>query len=358
MTIKNSGPLTFTEIHDEFKTLGGTLNQTPYQLSEYIGLPAGMGLPQSGEIKFSDFYGKSSIRFVTGAQWIPISDTQINGKYNRMNCNLWVALQAMGYDDPAGLYDITLPADYWLWSSSTAMSGLTIPSTMTGDIVFRNNGIIIGRGGKGGTSAGGASKTGIAGGPALTVKSIVGNHTIINNTGAYIAGGGGGGGFGGAGNGSGGGGGAGGGNGGNGVRAGGDFGTGGVLNSSGTNARDDNDASGGRGGGAGGGSGAWDNGSKTDKVDAGGGGGGGRILPGAGGAGGPTGKNAAGVAGGGSNNAGSAGSGGVGGGGGGWGAPGGSGGGGALDGGAGGRAISTQTNNVTINNNGTIWGTV
>ena len=57
MTIKTSGPLSFTEIHDEFKTLGGTLNQTPYQLSEYRGLPVGMGLPQSGTIKFSDFYG-------------------------------------------------------------------------------------------------------------------------------------------------------------------------------------------------------------------------------------------------------------------------------------------------------------
>ena len=360
MTIKNSGPLTFTEIHDEFKTLGGTLNQKPYQLSEYIGLPAGMGLPQSGEIKFSDFYGKSSIRFVTGAQWIPISDTRINGKYNRMNCNLWVALQAMGYDDPAGLYDITLPADYWLWSSSTALSGLTIPSTMTGDIVFRNNGIIIGKGGKGGTNTGGASKTGIAGGPALTVKSIVGNHTIINNSGAYIAGGGGGGGMGGEQNaGSGGGGGAGGGNGGVGYRGGGGFGAGGSINSSGVNARDKGgSADGGRGGGAGGGSGAWDNGSKTDKVDAGGGGGGGRILPGSGGAGGPSGKNASGVAGGGSNNAGSAGGGGVGGGGGGWGASGGSGGGGAKAGGSGGRAIGTATNNVTITNNGTIWGRI
>ena len=82
MTIKTSGPLSFTEIHDEFKTLGGTLNQTPYQLSEYRGLPVGMGLPQSGTIKFSDFYGKSSIRFVTGDEWIPISDTKINSKYN------------------------------------------------------------------------------------------------------------------------------------------------------------------------------------------------------------------------------------------------------------------------------------
>lgn len=361
MTIKNSGPLTFTEIHDEFKTLGGTLNQTPYKLSEYRGLPAGMGLPQSGEIKFSDFYGKSSIRFVTGAQWIPISDTQINGKYNRMNCNLWVALQAMGYDDPAGLYDITLPADYWLWSSSTSNGGLVIPNNMTGDIVFRNNGIIIGKGGNAGTNAGGttANKTGKSGGPALTIKTTSAKTTIVNNSGAYIAGGGGGGGTGGAGLGSGGGGGAGGGNGGTGYRGGGGFGAGGSLNSSGANARDKGgSADGGRGGGAGGGSGAWDNGSKTDKVDAGGGGGGGRILPGSGGAGGPYGKNASGVAGGGSNRAGTAGGGGVGGGGGGWGARGGSGGGGQLAGGAGGAGITKATNNVTITNNGTIWGTV
>lgn len=360
MTIKTSGPLSFTEIHDEFKTLGGTLNQTPYQLSEYRGLPVGMGLPQSGTIKFSDFYGKSSIRFVTGDEWIPISDTKINSKYNIRDCNLWDALKAMGYTDPAGLYDITLPADYWLWSNSTSNGGLVIPSNMTGDIVFRNNGIIIGKGGNAGTNAGGtiANKTGKPGGPALVIQTTSGNHTIINNSGAYIAGGGGGGGTGGAGLGSGGGGGAGGGDGGTGYRAGGGFGAGGSLNTAGANARDDSDASGGRGGGAGGGSGAWDNGSKIDEVDAGGGGGGGRQLPGAGGAGGPSGRNAAGVAGGGSNNAGAAGSGGVGGGGGGWGASGGSGGGNQLAGGAGGAGISKATNNVTITNNGTIWGTV
>lgn len=194
MTIKSSGQLTFTEIHNEFKALGGTLNQTPYQLSEYRGLPVGMGLPQSGTIKFSDFYGKSSIRFVAEADWIPISDTQINSKYNIKECNLWEALQAMGFDDPGGFYDISLPEDYWLWSDDTSKGGLLIPSVMTGNIIFRNKGIIIGKGGKGGGSeVSGETGPGQAGGPAVKIDNTA-PVDFINGTVGYVAAGGGGGG--------------------------------------------------------------------------------------------------------------------------------------------------------------------
>lgn len=357
MTIKSSGPLTFTEIHDEFKPLGGTLNQTPYQLSEYRTLPPGIGLPQSGTIKFSDFYGKSGIRFVTEDQWIPISETQINSKYNIKECNLWDALFAMGYRDEGGFYDITLPADYWLWSDDTSKGGLIIPDTMTGNIIFRNKGIIIGKGGRGGggTINAGQVTNGGAGGPAIKIGNVS-PITFINETNAYVAAGGGGGSSGGGELGAGGGGGAGGGAGGTGYRAAGNPGAGGALNTKGADAPDDSDAGGGKGGGAGAGGGGWDNGSgKGNKVDSGSGGGGGRVLPGDGGAGGGGSRDTTGRVGGAANNAGGGGGTGHGAGGGGWGASGGNCGG---DGGAGGLAFEITTDNgqVSVTNNGTVWG--
>lgn len=62
MTIKAAGtPLSFTEIQDEFGLPGGR-NIGAYRVSQTIGslanLPLDAGIPQSGVIKFSDFYGK------------------------------------------------------------------------------------------------------------------------------------------------------------------------------------------------------------------------------------------------------------------------------------------------------------
>lgn len=350
MTIKNSGPLTFTEIHDEFKTLGSNFGSKPYALSEYYNLPVGIGLPQSGEIKFSDFYGKSNIIYVPSSKWIDISDSQIGSKYNRRNCDLWESLKAMGYTDPARNYDIILPIDYWLWSSSTGNAGLTVPSNMTGINVFRNSGNIIGKGGNGGNS----NLNGSAGGPALEVKSTS-PFTLINTTDAFIAGGGGGG-SGGRGAGAGG---AGGGAGGSGAGTdnNGAGGAGGNLNASGTNGNNASQAGGGKGGGAGGGGGGADNenGCLNDN-GAGGGGGGGRILPGVGGAGGSGEAGETGGAGGSGNNAGGAAVSNAGGGGGGWGKSGGST--GSRAGGTGGAAIKTSSNQFVTFNSGAIWGSV
>lgn len=52
MTLPSSGPLSMSQIAAEF---GGT---APHSLSEYYG--AAPGVPASGTIKYSDFYGKSS----------------------------------------------------------------------------------------------------------------------------------------------------------------------------------------------------------------------------------------------------------------------------------------------------------
>ena len=62
MTIKNSGSsLSFTEISNEFGQPPGK-NIGAYRVSQNVGslsnLPLDSGIPQSGQIAFSDFYGK------------------------------------------------------------------------------------------------------------------------------------------------------------------------------------------------------------------------------------------------------------------------------------------------------------
>ena len=65
MTLQNSGEIKWSEISSEFGTPGGK-NLGAYRVSDSPGnncslsnLPLDSGIPQSGEIKFSNFYGKS-----------------------------------------------------------------------------------------------------------------------------------------------------------------------------------------------------------------------------------------------------------------------------------------------------------
>ena len=227
---------------------------------------------------------------------------------------------------------LIIPAGWWIWSDNTTVPAINADIACT----IINNGNVIGRGGDGG----GAVQS-INGGPAITNTSGV-NVDIINNSGSYIAGGGGGGG--GAG-----GGGAG---GGNGSRAGRYDGNtpsyspnGGSLGQSGGSGNLGPSAGGVPSGGGAGGGGGNDADPRPDWGGYHGGGGGGRILPGTGGAGG---ANSVGGIGGDGGSAGNPGGNGWGGGGGGWGAAGGN------SGGTGGAAISGG--NVTLTNNGTIYG--
>ena len=163
---------------------------------------------------------------------------------------------------------ITIAAGVYVYSTSTAVAGLTISCTQAGDTcILNNNGYIMGMGGNGGDGPT-ATKQGKPGGTALKL----GCPTIVNNF-SYIAGGGGGGAANGTsgGSGAGGGGGAGGGNGGYGnfwtpYAAGGAGGAVGAVGSAGAFAQNGTSTS-----------------SGFPRMDSGGGGGG-RILPGSGGA--------------------------------------------------------------------------
>ena len=312
MALQSSGVIALSDIQTEF---GGS---NPISLSEYYRGGAyttanNTSVPTSGAISLSNFY--SAVR-----QFAFTIST------NTQEANLATLATAAGWDGSAPLA-VTVASGVWLWSDSTSLGGLIIPSSIVNGVTLTNNGYIIGRGGNGGGG------NGQAGGPAIANSAS--GVSIINASGAYIAGGGGGGG----GWSNGGGGGAGGGFGSGGGGAGGAINTAG---SDGTFITYGGDY--GSGGGAGGGGGF------------GGGGGGGRILPGVGGAGGLGGGNGG--------SAGAAGANGSfsgatsthsGGGGGGWGAAGGNSSTGSL-GGAGGAAVSGTS--VSMTNNGTIYGAV
>lgn len=336
MGLQSSGAISLSQIAGEF---GGS---KPHSLSEYYRGGSNVtsnntGVPTSGAISFSNFYGATSVYTLT-------SSGNVNGQKQRKQ------IKASQFISAGGI--MVIPSDIWVWSNSTSTAALIVDIACT----IRNYGKIIGKGGAGGNRD---NFYGSAGGPAIRVQTT--GVSIVNYSGAYIAGGGGGGGAaGGAGNpgntAAGGGGGAGGGAGGYGWRYSNLLGgAGGALNASGADAAGVNSWNG-FGGGAGG-SGALAGVSSSDNTYGSyGGGGGGRILPGVGGennAGGTSRIDGRGGSAGGAGDSGSTGgNGGHAGGGGGWGANGGN---SDRAGGAGGPAIQ-KTKNYSLANAGTIYG--
>ena len=366
MALPNTGnPISFSQIRAEFG-VSGTVSLSQFYRGganvESDGLIHPNTIPTSGLIRFFDFYLAARMLNVT-----------IGGSVQDANL-LSLVNTALGYtlQNPV-LLDISSTAIFYASDTSTygAVTG-NFPSTLR----IRNSGVIMGKGGAGGSGINGG---GASGGHALRVDCAVEFFNNINS--GAVAGGGGGGGSGRGEDGvgarlngpsdtrvaSGGGGGAGGGNGGSGFR-GSSAGSGGGPGSAGTRGgtvvgRSDprNTNHGGGGGGAGGGGGGYsrdlegytvvngckvDIGEQTKGTREGGGGGGGRIYPGSGGDGGNA-DSPGGTGGSGDNGGNNTGSRGGGAGGGGWGASGGSAGGG---GGGNGRAVIRQGNSFGHNN--------
>ena len=168
MALQSSGnAISLSDIQTEF---GGS---NPISISEYYRGGSFMtdnntGVPTSGAIDMSDFYGTSN-QF----EFTISTDTQ--------EANLSTLATAAGWNGTDPL-NVTVASGVYLWSDDTAVGGLTIPSSLNGLVTITNNGYIIGRGGNSG---------GNDGGPAL-VNNATG-VTLTNASGAYIAGGGGGG---------------------------------------------------------------------------------------------------------------------------------------------------------------------
>lgn len=139
MTIKSSGTLYFSEIATEF---GGA---APHALSEYFGggslVPSGIGIPASGTISFSQFYGKS--KYIAGA----VEYTSGTNYFNPTANTIYAIVIAGG---GGGLntnndYSGAGGGGSGGWYYAHAISGLSYGETCTS--VVGNGGVIEGVGG-------------------------------------------------------------------------------------------------------------------------------------------------------------------------------------------------------------------
>ena len=177
MALQNSGAIKISEIANEFDSLAGN---TPDSLSEFYG--AADGVPSSGAIDMSDFYGTSSIIAYTASNGTDVNLQTVFGSD-------WAANIAKSY---------TIPSGVELGATQVGNNALTAPAGMGGTLVITNSGTLSGAGGAGGSGGNNTSiysspsgSAGQAGGDALEILT---NGVSVVNNGTIRAGGGGGGG--------------------------------------------------------------------------------------------------------------------------------------------------------------------
>jgi len=170
MALQGSGQISLANLQTEF---GGS---NPISLSEYYRNGAyvtsnNTGVPTSGVISLSQFYG-------TTAQF----SFTISSNYSTPQDLRTLALNA-GWD---GTDYLVVTNSAIISSNTTSTAALTINGSFPNGVLFINNGIIVGMGGRGGAAG---SNNAEAGGNGMLISSYV----SINNNSGTIAGGGGGG---------------------------------------------------------------------------------------------------------------------------------------------------------------------
>lgn len=172
MTLPVSGnPISFNQVNVE---LG--LSATA-QISMNDSVVRALFAKASGAIAMSDGYGKAN-KFIKS----------IVGDQANLNLRTWAL--ANGWNGTVEAI-IEIPADTYIYSTSTGSAGLIINGSWPGGVTVINNGYIMGMGGSGGSviSGGSTAYAGESGGPAISLGV---SCSITNNS--YIGGGGGGGG--------------------------------------------------------------------------------------------------------------------------------------------------------------------
>ena len=178
MTLQSSGPISFSQIENEFGGSG------PVSLSGYYSLDA--GIPASGTITFSNFYGK----ILNATRTISSNTNNFNSRSDFTNATI-----VGGKKTATAVYNANQAVKYYITnnaqigSTSTGAYSFDTGTWASGSSIYlTNNNYIIGAGGNGGSYSGG---NGGNGGPALNLQIT----TYITNN-STIAGGGGGGGAG------------------------------------------------------------------------------------------------------------------------------------------------------------------
>jgi hypothetical protein len=202
MTLQASGAISFGNIVNEFGFPSGG-NFGAYRVSQTVSalsnLPLDVGIPQSGTLKFSDFYSKK-LNIVVNCG----GGTRLNAKSRYDNNNsITVIGNFTSRPGSAAGKRVIIHTNETIGSDQKS-AGTTYCSLSTGswdsitDLVIDigPSGGVYGAGGDGGNGGAYDPTSGQSGTSALGV--ILTNNTIINNRGTIAAGGGGGGGGGGA----------------------------------------------------------------------------------------------------------------------------------------------------------------
>lgn len=179
MTLQTTGSISFSNITSEFGGSG------PVSLSGYYSLDS--GIPSSGTIKFSDFYGKilnTTQTFATNVQNINLR-TSFSSGASIIGAKKSLAT-VVSINQPTKHY-VIVGSGVVVGSTSTGSYSMVTGTWPTGSSIYlTNNGFIVGAGGAGGNRSGGA---GGAGGNALNATAPM----LITNNGTIAGGGGGGG---------------------------------------------------------------------------------------------------------------------------------------------------------------------
>jgi len=184
MTLPASGPISINSLKVEYASTSNSLAAYYRGGSIVNANMASPGVPTSGAISLSSFYGASTAFNITISA-------------NTFNYNLRAAAVALGWDQVRPLVcTVTINSGIYVGSTSTGAYAFSVNGSypVGSQLQIINNGNIIGCGGVGGTGGAGA---GGSGGPAILTTNAV---TITNN--GLVGGGGGGGGGGGYGDGT------------------------------------------------------------------------------------------------------------------------------------------------------------
>ena len=212
MTLQNSGPISFGQIRDEFglppgKNLGAyRVNYSNTgQGGSLSGLPLDDGVPQSGQIAFSNFYGKRMNTVVDCYSGGTQTNANARDKYNNFSRTVVIG----GYRSPKSSPSnekiiVNVNKTFQGERGGERRKCALRTGTYGSGIIFRvdigSSGRIVGAGGDGGD--GGSNGSGERGGDgtsALGLEQASENGTVVvANSGLISAGYGGGGGGGGA----------------------------------------------------------------------------------------------------------------------------------------------------------------
>ena len=206
MTIKSSGsPLAFSEIETEFgaqspRSLGSYRHSQTVNGLTFNGIDS--GIPTSGTIKFSDFYGKS-LNIVVDC-FSGGDEFRISAKNNKWNNNQIVIINPSTVSKKESGTKITIRVNKKFGSDKSSVNNCALktgtwsnPASVTVDL--GSSAKILGAGGNGGRGADGITNPGQDGGDGSSGLGIEHQGTIVNyRSGSVIragfAGGGGGGG--------------------------------------------------------------------------------------------------------------------------------------------------------------------